>query len=339
MRKDRQLLAEFSVPDLRILAWRGEDKDGREKLCILYVAGGRIVRLDTQKEGELFPGDIYMARVLKRQPNLDAAFADIGKDRNVFLPGDHKTGEELPLMIRTTAYRDKLARATDRLPEEMKEEILARAAHSIKGSLLYAAERPLDKSLRIAAETEGAKWLTEDPQLYERAAKLAPQAPARLHADERIGLCELYGLRSKTERVFSNRVLLDSGAELVFAETEALCAIDVNSAKADKGRDKEAAGLLINREAAKEIAFQLKLRRIAGIVLIDFISMKKKESETILLEELSEAMRANEVDGRVEDITKLGIVELSVRRFGPSLSAERSFVNSTILTKDEKNTR
>ncbi|MCR5250856.1 MAG: ribonuclease E/G [Lachnospiraceae bacterium] len=327
------LRKEIVLKDVRYLAFRGEE-DGTEKLAVLKIGGGRILRIWTQRADAILPGDVYMGRIENRKGDVGASFADIGRGETVFVPGSIKPGTELPLMIRNTAWREKRAKAVTAMPEGAEEEIARKAEHAVKGSCLLSAERLLERSVREALDTEGALWVTEDEGLYERAQKAFPgEERVRLYRDENLRMCELYGLRTKLSHVLSGRVNLSSGANIVLTETEALCVIDVNSAKAAGKKEKEESALQVNLEAADEIALQICARELGGIILVDFISMKEKESETILIKHMKEQLKLSGSGARVEDITKLGIMEITRSRSRDSIRVEKEFLNSTILTK------
>ena len=327
-------IGEMKTEDLRFAAFAGRTSEGAEKLCILEIGEKRILRVYTQTEGELQNGDIYMGRVEKSSAGIGACFADIGKAEPVFLAEKLTAGTELPLRIKSPARGGKRAMACSRIPAELAGLIAEKAAHAAKGSCLYHVPTPLEESLKRCAGNDRALWITADEALYLRAKALAPEgARLKLHTDRDITLCALYGLSTKLSRILSMRVNLPSGGELVIQETEAMVVVDVNSAKAVHGKEKEKTILQLNLEAAEELAYQIEARRLSGILMVDFVNMKEKESETILLSRLKELSELCEPRYRVEDITKLGIVELSRRRTEDSIRAEKDFLNSTILTK------
>ena len=119
----------------------------------------------------------------------------------------------------------------------------------------------------------------------------------------------------------------------MITETEAMCVIDVNTAKALTGRDKEETFFKINMEAVSEIATQISARNLSGIIMVDLINMRSKESETILTAFLEESLKALTPPAWLEDITKLGIAEISRKRLKGSIYSEKAFLNSTILIK------
>ena len=132
-----------------------------------------------------------------------------------------------------------------------------------------------------------------------------------LYTDENLPLMKLYRLESVLKSATDRRVWMKSGGYLVIEPTEALTVIDVNSGKSIKGKNAEEQFLKINIEAAKEIARQLRLRNISGIVMIDFINMKEESHNHELMKNLAEYVRTDPVRTTVVDMTKLGLVELT----------------------------
>ena len=121
-------------------------------------------------------------------------------------------------------------------------------------------------------------------------------------------------LRRELENAKSRIVHLSSGASLVIEVTEALSVIDVNtacSAQKRKHMNREENFLSTNLEAARECARQIRLRNLSGIILIDFINMEKKESTEQLIHALKQYLLKDPVRTRFEDITKLGLVEIT----------------------------
>ena len=146
--------------------------------------------------------------------------------------------------------------------------------------------------------------VTDIPEVTEAISEIP------LYTDE-YTLTLRYSLASLLEKTLSKRTYLKSGAYLVIEPTEAMTVIDVNSGKSIKGKNAEEQFLKINIEAAKEIARQLRLRNISGIVMIDFINMKEESHNHELMKNLAEYVRTDPVRTTVVDMTKLGLVELT----------------------------
>lgn len=142
--------------------------------------------------------------------------------------------------------------------------------------------------------------------------KLIDQVKVRLYKDELLSLSKLYAFETKISEATSRRIYLDNGANITFDQTEALLAIDVNSASV-KGKmiSKEENVLLINKEAAKEIFRHFRLRSLCGIIMIDFINMKSKDSYDELEKYINELASNDCVKLKFHGFTKLGLAEIS----------------------------
>ena len=120
----------------------------------------------------------------------------------------------------------------------------------------------------------------------------------------------------------NEKVWLKSGAYLVISPTEALTVIDVNSGKNTKGKNPEENFLKINKEAAVEIARQLRVRNISGICIIDFINLKDKAAKDELMRVFRKELNKDRIPTRLIDITKLGLVEVTRKKVHASLAEQ-----------------
>lgn len=141
----------------------------------------------------------------------------------------------------------------------------------------------------------------------------------RLYQDDKIDLFHLYGLESQMDQALAKKVWLKSGGYLIIEPTEALTVIDVNSGKAAGHKDMESFHLKTNLEAACEIARQLRLRNISGIIVIDFINLSLEESKTKLVNVIKDAIKADPIETVFVDMTKLGLIELTRKKTTASL--------------------
>jgi len=133
------------------------------------------------------------------------------------------------------------------------------------------------------------------------------------------GLFHDYGLESEIEKIYSRRVELNSGGSLVIDQAEALVAIDVNSGRFRDHNDAEATALNINLEAAREIARQLRLRDLGGVIIIDFVDMREESHRRAVEKALREAVKPDRAKTKVLKISAFGIVEMTRQRVRPSL--------------------
>lgn len=143
----------------------------------------------------------------------------------------------------------------------------------------------------------------------------------RLHTDMRQSLWERFGLRRQLEQIYSREVVLPSGGRLVFDQTEALMAIDINSGKISGKGNFEAMSFKTNMEAAEGIARQLRLRDVGGQVVIDFIEMRDRKHVAEVEKALRQAMRNDRARHDVGHMSSFGLLELVRQRMGSSALA------------------
>lgn len=139
------------------------------------------------------------------------------------------------------------------------------------------------------------------------------------HYDDNIPLFNKYNIEEQIENLYNNRVDLPSGGSVVIDQTEALVAIDVNSGKSTKEKSVEETALATNIEAAKEIARQLKLRDIGGLIVIDFIDMFEIKNRKNIERVLKEETRNDKAKIQIEKISTLGLLEMSRQRINSGL--------------------
>ena len=133
------------------------------------------------------------------------------------------------------------------------------------------------------------------------------------------GLFHDFGLEDEIEMIYSRRVDLRGGGSLVIDQTEALVAIDVNSGRFREHSDAETTAAKLNQEAAWEIARQLRLRDLGGVIVIDFIDMREEKNRRAVERALRDGIRPDRAKTKILRISRLGIVEMTRQRIGPSL--------------------
>lgn len=209
-------------------------------------------------------------------------------------------------IIRTQAEHAENAAITREIEGQARllYSIMKKSEYATQYTCLYHTEVEYIKDIRRLQALQDVEIVTDIPEVTEAI----PEIP--LYTDE-YTLTLRYSLASLLEKTLSKRAYLKSGAYLVIEPTEAMTVIDVNSGKSIKGKNAEEQFLKINIEAAKEIARQLRLRNISGIVMIDFINMKEESHNHGLMKNLAEYVRTDPVRTTVVDMTKLGLVELT----------------------------
>ena len=195
---------------------------------------------------------------------------------------------------------------------------------------------PAEKTSRIVADGSiceaagnAAGRNTADCSLYnmvrEYMSRHTPQLLPVLvrHEDPMIGIRALYSLDTRLEEALGKKVWLKSGGFLVIEQTEALVSIDVNTGKGSsesRKMSREQQYLRTNLEAAQEIARQVRVRGLSGIIIADFINMEEAESRTQVLEQLERALAQDPVPCSRPDFTRLGLVEFTRKRREKSLA-------------------
>lgn len=209
-------------------------------------------------------------------------------------------------IIRTQAEHAEDAVIEHEIEEQARllYSIMKKSEYVTQYTCLYHTEVEYIKDIRRLHALQEMEIVTDIPEVTEAI----PGIP--LYTDE-YSLTLRYSLAGLLEKTLSKRAYLKSGAYLVIEPTEAMTVIDVNSGKSIKGKNAEEQFLKINIEAAKEIARQLRLRNISGIVMIDFINMKEETHNQELIKKLAEYVRMDPVRTTVVDMTKLGLVELT----------------------------
>ena len=206
------------------------------------------------------------------------------------------------------------------------DNVRTRTLESTAPALIHEEANLINRSIRDQYTRDIDEILVEGDDGY-RAAKdlmkmLVPSHAKKVqpYRDPAVPLFQRYHVESQLETMHSQDVQLKSGGYIVLNATEALVAIDVNSGRATRGRNIEETALKTNLEAASEIARQLKLRDLAGLIVIDFIDMDVNKNQTAVERKLKEAMRHDRARIQIGRISPFGLLELSRQRLRPSLA-------------------
>lgn len=168
-----------------------------------------------------------------------------------------------------------------------------------------------------------AESVYQDVLNFVKAVMPTFENKIKLYRDE-IPLFSRYQIEAQIETAFQREVKLPSGGVIVIDPTEALVSIDINSSRATKGGDIEETALQTNLEAAEEIARQLRLRDIGGLIVIDFIDMTPARHQREVEQKIREALEIDRARVQVGKISRFGLLEMSRQRLRPSLGETRS---------------
>ncbi|WP_303905827.1 ribonuclease E, partial [Thiohalomonas denitrificans] len=197
--------------------------------------------------------------------------------------------------------------------------------------LIYQESNVVVRAIRDYFRSDIAEILIDDPETYEHARQFMKQVmPHNLQKVKRYKdstpLFTRYQIESQIESAFQREVRLPSGGSIVIDHTEAMLSIDINSARSTKGGDIEETALNTNLEAADEIARQLRLRDLGGLIVIDFIDMTPARNQREVENRLKEALKQDRARVQVGRISRFGLLEMSRQRLRPSLGESSQIV-------------
>ncbi len=205
------------------------------------------------------------------------------------------------------------------------------AAHAQAGAFLIYQEGSLViRAIRDYFQPDIGEILVDTNDVYEQAqqfmAHVMPQNVNRVkrYADD-VPLFSRFQIEHQIDAAYSRQVNLPSGGAIVIDHTEALVSVDVNSGRATKGADIEDTALRTNVEAADEVARQLRLRDLGGLLVIDFIDMESSKNQREVENRLRDALRHDRARVQMGKISRFGLLELSRQRLRPAL-AETSYI-------------
>ncbi|MBG7332653.1 ribonuclease E [Pseudomonas aeruginosa] len=197
--------------------------------------------------------------------------------------------------------------------------------------LIYQESNVIIRAIRDYLRQDIGEVLIDSIDAQEEALnfirQVMPQyaSKVKLYQDS-VPLFNRFQIESQIETAFQREVKLPSGGSIVIDPTEALVSIDINSARATKGGDIEETALQPNLEAAEEIARQLRLRDIGGLIVIDFIDMTPAKNQRAVEERVREALEADRARVQVGRISRFGLLEMSRQRLRPSLGETSGIV-------------
>lgn len=240
------------------------------------------------------------------------------------------------LIVRTAA----IGRTNDELKWDLEvllshwNNIVAAAKTRSAPFLIHQEGNVVIRAIRDYVRQDTAEIIIDDETEFQNAKhyleQIRPDVADRvkLYSDP-TPLFSRYGIEHQIETAYKRTIDLPSGASIVIDYTEALVSIDVNSARATKGRNIESTAFNTNLEAAKEIARQLRLRDIGGLIVIDFIDMIDPSNQVEVEKHLSRALKNDRARIQLQRISRFGLLEMSRQRLRPSLRDSHQHVCPT----------
>jgi ribonuclease E len=198
--------------------------------------------------------------------------------------------------------------------------------------LIFQESDAVTRGLRDYFSDDVGECLIDQPEAFQKAQEymqrfMPPDAQRKLKLyTDPVPLFTRYQIESQIESAYAHKVTLPSGGSLVIDHTEALVSIDINSARSTRGGDIEATARNTNLEAAEEIARQLRLRDIGGLIVIDFIDMESQANQRAVEDMLRDSVKMDRARIQLGRLSRFGLLELSRQRLRPALS-ETTHIN------------
>jgi ribonuclease E len=238
-----------------------------------------------------------------------------------------KTPEQMGIIIRTASIGKTLEDLQWDLDILIKlwGSINTVANDNAAPLLIHQESNAMIRALRDYIRQETSEIVINNEDVYNEARKymglIRPDFADKvtLYTDDK-PLFSHYQIERQIEAIFSHEVRLPSGGSLAIDQTEALIAIDINSSKATKGSDIEETAFATNLEAADEIARQLRLRDIGGLIVIDFIDMMQNQNQRAVEERIRDALKGDRAKVQIGRISRFGLLEMSRQRLRATMA-------------------
>lgn len=378
------------------------------KKNVFLVENGILVEKYVEEEGQdRLEGDVYLGIVKNVLPGMQAAFVDIGKEKNTFIhirdviskvsdeTGNKnedfsnysikdylKVGEPILVQVKKDSTNKKGARISTHLSlpgrfvvvmpgekfvtvsqkideekerrrlkeivsknieknygaiirtsaiEKSEEEIVedltktiekcknteklfeteVKKKNNIKPKLLYKSEDIVQRILTDLMDQDLNRIITNDSKIYDAIQEKLENDNKNIKVDLQENILDMYNLKKQLEELENRKVWLKCGGFITIDKTEALTAIDVNSGKYTGKKDLEQTIFTVNQEATIEIAKQLRLRDIGGIIIIDYIDMQNEENENKIIELFKEQLKRDRSKTQIVGFSKLNLLEMT----------------------------
>jgi ribonuclease E len=237
--------------------------------------------------------------------------------------------EGVGYIIRTVAEGKSKTELTKDLNRQLRlwNSVRKKVGKAEPLTLIHKEQDLILRTIRDYFTSDVSEIVVDDKDTYNKINEylkiISPrdQIKVKLYK-EKIPIFDHYGMEKQIENIYVNRVSLKSGGSIIIDTTEALIAIDVNSGRSKSHKDNESMIFKTNSEAAVEIARQLRLRDLGGLIVIDFIDMRDKKNIREIEKILREELKKDRAKTDVSSISKFGLLELSRQRLNPSVESK-----------------
>lgn len=298
-----------------------------DELLVQVVKDGIKTKAPQVSSKLTFPGKYMVLNLEAGTIGISKKIRDEGKRNSLKKLISGKLNKAFGAIIRTSAV-DADAISIEAELHMLQEEfgaVVDNAVYRKPGQCLFHVPNSFLQQINHYLGPDLEQIITDQPQVYHQLKEYFEmydeESKKKLSLyQEEVPLSSAYNINHTLERALNKRVWLKSGAYLVIEQTEAMVVIDVNTGKSIGRQDMEEHFYKINLEAARECAYQIKLRNLSGIIIIDFINMESSEHRASLITRLKEEISGDPVKTNYIDTTKLGLVELTRKKVTKSLS-------------------
>ncbi len=296
-------------------------KSGDE--IVVQISKAAIKTKDAVLSGELTLTGRYVAVMARNGVSLgistkirDKKWREVFKEQWESEYNHYFNDNSLSFIIRTNAYEADFTSviAEARTLAERLEKIYRNASFRTPHSVLYSPDSFAISKIRDLYKQDTIEIVTDDREIYDELMNSEYSDNQIRFYEDTYPLSSLYNLETSLERALGKTVWLKSGGYLVIEPTEAMTVIDVNTGKNIEKKSPEDVYYKTNLEAAAEIAFQLRLRNLSGIIIVDFIDMKEEEHNLELLNVFRQHLNLDPVKTTLVDMTALGLVEVTRKK-------------------------
>ena len=319
-----------------------------KKFIYILIDEDRIKRLEVETPDDIKPGDIFAAKVAGINKSLSGAFVflkhgvqgyiDNMNPEGIFLlnrkyDGVLKQGDELFVSVKKEGSGNKVP-----LCAPLKET----ACDFYNPGLIYKTPslykqadcclRKIFSDMGVSKDDTGIKVVCDCDHSFRMAKSVLNDYSVEIkeHKESKVSLDVIYGLKSKVERITDDKVWLKSGGYLYIDRTRAMYVIDVNSGKLQE-KNREAGFIVTSLEAIDEIVYQIEARNLSGIIVVDMLKINNEKDKTMLINTFSEKLARLNPPGRLADVTKLGLYEITRQKLRPDINEQLKRLGKTIL--------
>ncbi len=247
------------------------------------------------------------------------------------------------VIIRTAAKDRKVAELDKDLQNliEKWNALASKIQYAHPPQKIFGESNRVTSMLRDILNNNFTKIVVDDELLYleilDFIRDIAPDLESIVkYHDSKVPIFEKYGIERQIKSSFGRHVMLDKGAYLIIEHTEAMHVIDVNSGNSsDKKQSQEENSLQVNLQAAAEVARQLRLRDMGGIIVVDFIDLKDPENRKKLYEKMKEEMADDRAKHKILPLTKFGLMQITRQRFRPERNIETTEKDPSLVMKGQ----